>query len=82
MRTGLIMVGALAVVGIALVSIVGIFWIIDIAPLLLFIGAGVVYGLLSNQSKRPLNPPLSRPSELTKLPLSHNKSMSRLGENS
>ncbi len=43
----------------SLILMLGIFWIIDLAPLVFFIGTGVVYGVLSSHKKRDKAAPLS-----------------------
>lgn len=48
-RRRLMMLGSVAAVGVTLVSLLGVFWILEIAPLVLFVGMAVIYGLLTNR---------------------------------
>lgn len=44
--------GALVVVAASLIAVVGVFWVLEIAPLLFFVGVGLVYGVLSTRPRR------------------------------
>lgn len=47
------------VVGLSLLVMLGLFWVIDIAPLILFIGMAVTYGILSARRPQPVKPPVA-----------------------
>lgn len=54
--------GSAVVVIIGLTLVVGVFWVLNIAPLLLFLGAAAVYVVLtSRQSKVRTPDPSTRP---------------------
>jgi len=56
-------VASLGVVGLTLSLMLGLFWVVEIAPLLLFVGMAVTYGILSARSAPPPTPPSPRRSE-------------------
>lgn len=49
-RVGQVIMGAM-VVALMLLLMLGQFWVIYLAPLLIFIGVGVVYGFLSSKPR-------------------------------
>jgi len=51
-------VASAGAVGISLLAMLGLFWVIDIAPLLLFIGLAVTYGILSSRAPQSVKPVL------------------------
>ena len=50
MRTILAMGAMGIVVAAVLLAVVGIFWVIDLAPLVIFLGVAVAYGILSSNT--------------------------------
>lgn len=49
-KMGKLLIGVL-VVSIALLAMLGEFWIIYLAPLLIFVGVGITYGFLSSKPR-------------------------------
>ena len=47
--------GGLLLVALFLIFMLGMFWVVDLIPLLMFIGVGVVYGVIS--SRKPKSSP-------------------------
>ncbi len=41
----------LAAIAVALLVMMGMFWVLEIAPLILFVGMAIVYGILSRSPK-------------------------------
>lgn len=41
----------LAAIAVALFAMLGMFWVLEIAPLVLFVGMTIVYGILSRSTK-------------------------------
>ena len=54
-RLFMVVVGTLLVVATSLVLALGTFWVVELAPLVFFLGAGVAYGVISSQ-KSPNRP--------------------------
>ena len=52
MRFLVTLIGSIAVVATVLILVVGLFWTIDLAPLLLFIGGGATYVVISSRQNR------------------------------
>lgn len=53
MRTMLAMGSMGLVVAGVLLTVVGIFWVIDLAPLVIFLGVALAYGVLSSNASTP-----------------------------
>lgn len=64
MRTAfLALLGSVAVVALGLILVVGVFWVLNLAPLLLFLGAAGVYVALSSRQAKPTSPDTSKSSD-------------------
>lgn len=53
-------VGALVAVAASLITVLGVFWVLEIAPLLFFVSVGIAYSVLSNQPHRTSSPGASQ----------------------
>lgn len=49
------MLGSVVAVGLTLMLLLSVFWILEIAPIVLFVGMAVFYGLLANRSTRSMH---------------------------
>ncbi len=58
-----VILGAILAAAVTLLCMLGIFWILELAPLLLFVGVGVAYGVLS--SKRTAGARSASPTSIT-----------------
>lgn len=53
MRALWTLLGGLLLVALFLIFMLGMFWVVDLIPLLMFIGVGVVYGVISSRKSKP-----------------------------